>query len=154
MIIHSTAPVSQLRSTNPAPPQSPPPPSPSSAPPQDNVDPLRAAVALAAPVVGGAAGIYAGLGTGSIPFLIGALLIPGAAIGGAVLGGVLAEKLFHEESTTVGVAVMCGLLGGAAGIRQAVLAGNVSSPWLAASMGLSGAVAGLTFAIGALDTES
>ena len=100
---------------------------------------------LGAFTVGGAAlGVAAGLNPGPLSTAASVLLIPGAAVGGAVLGGILTEKVRPgEASTIVGGAIVGGLAGAALGIGQSVAMGMGGHPALAVTLGLSGAAAGL-----------
>lgn len=107
--------------------------------------------------LGAGAGIYAGLNTGLIPGIISATLIPGAAIGGALVGALAGDKLrpeFMGEYPEVGGAVLGALAGIGVGVTQMFFAGDVASPLLATTMGLSGAVAGGALALKLLSKAS
>ena len=107
----------------------------------------------AATVGGAAAGIYSGLNPGPLAELVSWALVPGAAIGGAVLGGVLAEKFspqFLGEYPAIGGAIYGGLAGAGLGITQMFLAGSHASPILATTMGITGAMAGIAGSVALL----
>ncbi|MBI3928144.1 MAG: hypothetical protein HY319_21555 [Armatimonadetes bacterium] len=94
--------------------------------------------------VGALAGASAGLHTGLLPELMGWMLLPGATLSGAVLGGVAAEALkLDNQSTLLGGALWGAILGGAAGVAQAYFGGDVAAPVLAVTMGLTGGLTGL-----------
>ncbi|MBS2038487.1 hypothetical protein JST97_26140 [bacterium] len=101
---------------------------------------------LAAPV---ACGIYAGLASGKLAAVAGALAAtPGAALLGGLGGAMISQHLFHaKESTTVGATLGGGLAGGLAGLAGGGYLGAVAgSGWQAAGLGALGLVtAGLLF---------
>ncbi len=107
-------------------------------------------------VAGGAAlGAAAGLRGGIVAELAAWATIPGLAIGGAILGGIAAEKFgpASSEYRAIGGALGGGLAGGIAGIAQGFLAGGAGSPVLATTLGVSGALMGAALLFKAAASE-
>lgn len=94
-------------------------------------------------------GIYAGLASGTLAAVAGAVVAtPGAALLGGLGSALISQKLFHtQESTTVGAALGGALLGGVAGLAGgAYLGAAAGSAWQAAGLGALGLVSsGLLF---------
>ncbi|MBI3924491.1 MAG: hypothetical protein HY319_03030 [Armatimonadetes bacterium] len=138
-----------------APPQDPPAPAdqvePGDSNPSSQTNWSNVAFLAGTTALGAAAGVYGGLNTGILSELIGLAMVPGAAVAGGIMGGIGAEQLLTEKTAgeyrAVGGLIIGGLVGAAAGIVQAGFAGEVASPILATTMGITGGLCGFAYPI-------
>ena len=83
--------------------------------------------------------------SGELSSFIGTTLLPGAVVGGAISGGIAAEHFapdFMGDYPAISGGFYGAIAGAALGGLQAYLAGGGSSPVLAVTMGLTGAITG------------